>query len=87
MKAVRRVISGTVVLLMTYGLVRLWLGSAGSERFWTWLNARLSGGTDPGLASDAELVIAVAAALGLSAGAWWVLLIAWARQRAARRST
>lgn len=86
MKAQSRVISGLVIVLMTYGFVRLWLGSAVSERFWTWLNARLSGGTDPGLASDVELVIVLAAALGLSAGAWWVFSSTWARRRA-RHST
>jgi hypothetical protein len=53
-------------LALTWLLVTLWFRSRCSEATWTWLNGRLSAGTDPGLASDLELVLAVLIGLGVS---------------------
>lgn len=56
-----------LVLLLTYALTRWWLGTAWSERYWTWLNNQF-GGQRLGLASDVELITALILALLISVG-------------------
>ena len=60
-------------LLLTYVLAHLWFASVWSEKYWTWLNNLLGGGR-PGLASDIELVSALAIALVCSFGLVFLLL-------------
>lgn len=54
--------------LFTFGLlVQWWLSTGMSESVWTWINDRIEGGQNPGLASDVELLIVLAGALLISA--------------------
>ena len=55
MKYVKYLAETILVLLSTYLITRWWLGTAWSERYWTWLNG-MFGGQNIGLASDVELV-------------------------------
>jgi hypothetical protein len=72
MKYVKYAAETAVILCSTYLIVWWWLGTAWSERYWTWLN-RLLGGQIPGLASDVELVSVLLLALLASTGAtFWV---------------
>lgn len=77
MKVLRITARFAAVLLLTYLFTRLWLQSSGSERLWTWLNSRLTEGADPGLASDIELLIALAGALTGAIVVVYSLLTIW----------
>lgn len=67
MKYAKHVAQALLVLLATYFITRWWLGTAWSERYWTWLNGKF-GGQNPGLASDVELVTILLLALVVSIG-------------------
>ena len=67
MKYAKHVAQALLVLLATYFITRWWLGTAWSERYWTWLNGKV-GGQNPGLASDVELVTILLLALVVSIG-------------------
>ncbi len=56
-----------VVLFLTFIMTKWWLGTAWSERYWTWLN-HLLGGQRLGLAADVELVTILMLALAISIG-------------------
>lgn len=56
-----------LVLLLTHSITRWWLGTAWSERYWTWLNKKF-GGQNLGLASDVELVTVLVLVLLISIG-------------------
>lgn len=58
-------------LVLTYVQMRLWLASDWSEAAWTWINARLSDGANPGLASDIELIAALAGSFVVSLAVVW----------------
>ncbi|AKU10458.1 AtzA [Azoarcus sp. CIB] len=59
---------------MTYLFARIWLNSSWSERVWTWINATLGRGQDPGFASDVELVIVLVCAAALASVLTWVAM-------------
>jgi hypothetical protein len=69
------ILLGKVALsfLFAYVLANWWFASAWSEKYWSWLN-NLLGGHKPGLASDIELVSALAIALVCSFGLVFLLL-------------
>lgn len=67
MKYVKYAAGSVAILCSTYLIVWWWLGTAWSERYWTWLN-RLLGGQMPGLASDVELISVLLFALFASVG-------------------
>lgn len=83
MKALQVTARLMAVLLLTYFFAQLWLRSWGSERFWTWLNSLISDGTNPGLASDIELLIVLAVALAAAVVVVLCSLRLW--QQATRR--
>ncbi|TVT49628.1 MAG: hypothetical protein FHP94_06760 [Denitromonas halophila] len=62
---------GVATLALTYVQMRLWLASDWSESTWSWINARLSDGADPGLASDVELIAALACTFTVSLAVVW----------------
>lgn len=68
MKLPHRALFVAFVLLLAYFFARVWFASAWSEHFWTWLNDALSAGVDPGLASDAEMIIVLLLAPILAVG-------------------
>jgi hypothetical protein len=68
MKHVKYTAGTALVLLSTYSITRWWLGTAWSERYWTWLNHQF-GGQSLGLASDVELITVMLLALLTSVGA------------------
>lgn len=69
------ILLGKVALsfLLAYVLAHLWFASAWSEKYWTWLN-NLLGGHKPGMASDIELISALAVVLVCSFGLVFLLL-------------
>jgi len=71
MTIARRLLGGGLVAGMTYLLARIWLNSRWSERVWTWINATLGSGQDPGFASDVELVIVLVCAAALASALTW----------------
>ena len=77
MNAIRKIASVGLVLALTYLFTSLWLNSAWSESFWTWLNLQISAGQNPGLASDLELIVTLVCSLVLSAVAVLFLFKAW----------
>lgn len=77
MCALRKDIVAVIVLSMTYIFTRLWLGSAWSEHFWTWLNNQLSAGFNPGLTSDLELIVVLIGAFALSVSLVLMMCKGW----------
>ena len=69
MKVIRLVhmlVQLALILALTYVLASVWLASNWSEQLWTQLNGEIFSGTDPGLASDLELVLVVLSAFAIS---------------------
>lgn len=62
---------GVTTLALTYVQMRLWFASDWSEADWAWINARLSDGANPGLASDIELITALACTFTMSLALVW----------------
>ena len=65
----------SLTIVLAAAAVYAWYGSAWSERLWTWINAMLPGGAEPGLASDLEFLT-----VSLCAGAGACLIARMARR-------
>lgn len=64
------------ILLFAGLLAHWWLSTGMSESIWTWMNARIEAGQNPGLASDIELLATLAGSLLVSAaGAMLIRLL------------
>lgn len=74
MTIARRIVGGGLAAGTTYLLARIWLNSRWSERVWTWINATLGSGQDPGFASDVELVVVVVCAAVLAGAITWLVM-------------